>query len=62
MPGKSEKSSGYGTACAFSNGKGARPQLFSGRLKRLYPPGNVMQLKHLRAEIERMRTSPQAAR
>jgi hypothetical protein len=37
----------------FSNEDRSRP--FAGRLKRDWPSGNVMQLDHVRGEIERMR-------
>src|SRR6266403_5146689 len=56
MPRKSEKSSVFGTACAFSNGRVTRRALFCGRSRRLWPSENVMQLDYVRREIERMRT------
>ena len=54
-PRESEKSSGFGTDCDFSNGKGARSLLSSGRLKEPWPNGRAMQLDFVRREIERIR-------
>jgi hypothetical protein len=39
----------------LSNEKADRSRPFAGRLKRDRPSGNIMQLDHVRGEIERMR-------
>jgi hypothetical protein len=54
-PQKIAKSSDYGTSFGFSNAKAVRSRPFAGRLKRRWPSENVMQLEHVRGEIERMR-------
>jgi hypothetical protein len=53
---ESERSSVFGTACGFSNGKATQSLLSSGSLRRLWLSENVMRLEYIRGEIERMRT------
>jgi hypothetical protein len=61
-PPKSEKSSVFGTAYAYSRGRAAQQQRSSGRSNRLWPSENAMQLEAIRNEIERMRTQVQRQR